>query len=165
MRHALSMALQAFEGAMVIVSHDRHLLKSVTDEYVIVEGGAAKPFDGDLEDYSQWLKTREQAQDSAAKATEDKPASRKDSRKLEAEKRKQLQPLKKVMDQHEKSLEKWMTQLAALEKQLADPDIYAEENKDELKALLLKKRDVDAAVEETELAWMEASEAYEAAMC
>ncbi|PID45928.1 MAG: ABC transporter ATP-binding protein [Proteobacteria bacterium] len=162
MRHALSMALQDFTGAMVIVSHDRHLLKSVTDEYVIVEGGAARPFDGDLEDYSQWLKTREQAQVSALGAT-NKPTSRKDKRKQEAEQRKQLQPLKRVMEQHEKTLDKLMAQSAALEKQLANPDIYAEENKNTLKELLLKKRDVDASVEEAELAWMEASEAYESA--
>ena len=164
MRHALSMALQAFEGAMVIVSHDRHLLKSVTDEYVIVDGGEAKPFDGDLNDYSQWLKTREQAQQSELKAFEDKPANRKDKRKQDAEQRKQLQPLKRVMDQHEKALDKLIVQSDELEKQLADPDIYSEDNKDKLKTLLLKKRDVDASVEGTELAWMEASEAYEQAM-
>lgn len=165
MRHALSMALQAFEGAMVIVSHDRHLLKSVTDAYVIVDEGQAKPFDGDLDDYSQWLKTKEQAQTRAVADTADKPASRKDKRKQDAEQRKQLQPLKRVVDKHEKALDKLIEQSAALEKQLADPDIYSEEQKDALKALFLKKRDVDAGIEVEEAAWLEASEAYEQAMC
>ena len=69
------------------------------------------------------------------------------------------------MDQQEKKLEKLTKQSADLEKSLADPDIYAEDNKDSLKALLLKKRDVDAEVELVEMAWMEASEEYEQAMC
>ena len=68
------------------------------------------------------------------------------------------------MDQHEKALDKLTIQSGELEKQLADPDIYLEDNKDKLKALLLKKRDVDAEIEEAELAWMDASEAYEQAM-
>jgi len=163
MRHALSMALQGFEGAMVIVSHDRHLLKTVTDEYVMVDEGTAKPFDGDLEDYSQWVKTREQVRNSVSGV--DKPANRKDKRKLEAEQRKQLQPLKKVMDQHEKQLDKLTQKASLLEKSLADPDIYSEANKEALKALLLKKRDIDAEIEVAEMAWMEASEEYEQAMC
>jgi len=163
MRHALSMALQGFEGAMVIVSHDRHLLKTVTDEYVMVDEGTAKPFDGDLEDYSQWVKTREQVRNSVSGV--DKPANRKDKRKLEAEQRKQLQPLKKVMDQYEKQLDKLAQKASILEKSLADPDIYSEANKEALKALLLKKRDIDAEIEVAEMAWMEASEEYEQAMC
>ncbi|RVU85514.1 ATP-binding cassette domain-containing protein [Leucothrix sargassi] len=164
MRHALSMALQAFDGAMVIVSHDRHLLKSVTDEYVIVEGGQAKAFDGDLDDYSKWLSQREKEL-AAVDRVEDKTVSRKDQRKQEAEMRKQLQPLKRIVEKHEKALDKWVEESAALEKQLADPDIYLDENKEALKKLLLKKRDVDAKVEETEAAWLEASEEYEQAMC
>lgn len=165
MRHALSMALQVFEGAMVIVSHDRHLLKSVTDEYVIVEGGFAKAFDGDLDDYSKWLSNREKELAAVGKVDEDKAVSRKDQRKHEAEMRKQLQPLKRIVDKHEKELDKLVEQSAKLEKQLADPDIYLDENKEALKSLLLKKRDVDASVENTEAAWLEASEEYEQAMC
>jgi len=165
MRHALSMALQVFEGAMVIVSHDRHLLKSVTDTYVIVEGGFAKEFDGDLDDYSKWLSNREKELAAVGKNDEDKTVSRKDQRKHEAEMRKQLQPLKRIVDKHEKELDKLVEHSAKLEKQLADPDIYLDENKEALKSLLLKKRDVDASVEKTEAAWLEASEEYEQAMC
>lgn len=162
MRHALSMALQAFEGAMVIVSHDRHLLKSVTDDLVLVDSGSATLFDGDLDDYSLWLKTREQANNSAK--ADDKPDNRKDKRKQNAEQRKQLQPLKRIVDQHEKELDTLSKRSAELEKQLADPDIYSEQNKEKLKALLLKKSEVDGQLEETELAWMEAAEEYEQAM-
>lgn len=162
MRHALSMALQAFEGAMVIVSHDRHLLKSVTDDLVLVDSGKATQFDGDLDDYSLWLKNREQAQ-STPKA-EDKPDNRKDKRKQNAEQRKQLQPLKRIVDKHEKEMDLLTKRAAELEKQLADPDIYSEQNKEKLKALLLKKSDIDGQLEETEMAWMEAAEEYEQAM-
>lgn len=162
MRHALSMALQAFEGAMVIVSHDRHLLKSVTDDLVLVDSGKATEFDGDLDDYSLWLKNREQAQ-STPKA-EDKPDNRKDKRKQSAEQRKQLQPLKRIVDKHEKEMDLLTKRAAELEKQLADPDIYSEQNKEKLKALLLKKSDIDGQLEETEMAWMEAAEEYEQAM-
>jgi len=162
MRHALSMALQAFEGAMVIVSHDRHLLKSVTDDLVLVDSGKATQFDGDLDDYSLWLKNREQAQ--STPKSEDKPDNRKDKRKQNAEQRKQLQPLKRIVDKHEKEMDLLTKRAAELEKQLADPDIYSEQNKEKLKALLLKKSDIDGQLEETEMAWMEAAEEYEQAM-
>lgn len=162
MRHALSMALQAFEGAMVIVSHDRHLLKSVTDDLVLVDSGKAIVFEGDLDDYSLWLKNREQAQN--APKTEDRPDNRKDKRKQNAEQRKQLQPLKRIVDKHEKEMDTLSKGSAELEKQLADPDIYSEHNKEKLKALLLKKSEVDGKLEEVELAWMEAAEEYEQAM-
>jgi len=162
MRHALSMALQAFEGAMVIVSHDRHLLKSVTDDLVLVDSGKATVFEGDLDDYSLWLKNREQAQN--APKTEDRPDNRKDKRKQNAEQRKQLQPLKRIVDKHEKEMDTLSKGSAELEKQLADPDIYSEHNKEKLKALLLKKSEIDGKLEEVELAWMEAAEEYEQAM-
>lgn len=162
MRHALSMALQAFEGAMVIVSHDRHLLKSVTDDLVLVDSGKATVFEGDLDDYSLWLKSREQAQN--APKTEDRPDNRKDKRKQNAEQRKQLQPLKRIVDKHEKEMDTLSKGSAELEKQLADPDIYSEHNKEKLKALLLKKSEIDGKLEEVELAWMEAAEEYEQAM-
>ncbi|WP_022950464.1 ATP-binding cassette domain-containing protein [Leucothrix mucor] len=162
MRHALSMALQAFEGAMVIVSHDRHLLKSVTDDLVLVDSGKATVFEGDLDDYSLWLKNREQAQN--APKTEDRPDNRKDKRKQNAEQRKRLQPLKRIVDKHEKEMDTLSKGSAELEKQLADPDIYSEHNKEKLKALLLKKSEIDGKLEEVELAWMEAAEEYEQAM-
>jgi ATP-binding cassette subfamily F protein 3 len=59
MRHALTMALQGFEGAMVVVSHDRHLLRTTTDDFYLVHGGRVEPFDGDLDDYHKWLGEQE----------------------------------------------------------------------------------------------------------
>mgnify|MGYP000619186585 FL=1 len=99
-----------------------------------------------------------------ASKTEDRPDNRKDKRKQNAEQRKQLQPLKRIVDKHEKEMDTLSKGSAELEKQLADPDIYSEHNKEKLKALLLKKSEIDGKLEEVELAWMEAAEEYEQAM-
>ena len=101
MRHALSVALQGFAGAMVIVSHDRHLLKTVTDELVIVHDGKAEEFDGDLDDYAKFINESNKQLVSASKEAalggnqddSEKGLSKKEQRQLEAQRRKQLQPL------------------------------------------------------------------------
>lgn len=104
MRQALTEALIDFEGALVVVSHDRHLIRSTTDDLYLVHDRKVEPFDGDLEDYQQWL-TDVQRQNSAAEST-DKPASannaqaRKDQKRREAELRTQTQPLRKKIAQY-----------------------------------------------------------------
>ncbi len=163
MRHALSIALQDFTGAMVIVSHDRHMLKTVTDELFIVDNKQVTAFSGDLNDYAQWLKDKEKAEQATAitPEAENKTLSRKEKRKLEAELRKKLQPLKRKVDQLEKQLDALSTQQKELENTLADPNIYTEENKQKLKKALLQKREIDTSLEDIEMQWMEASEDYE----
>ena len=163
MRHALSIALQEFQGAMVIVSHDRHMLKTVTDELLIVDSKQIIPFEGDLEDYAQWLKDKDKAEqaEAAPLEAESKTISRKEQRKLEAELRKKLQPLKRNVDKLEKQLDKLSSQQAELENTLADPNIYTEDNKEKLKKALLQKREIDKSLEDIEMQWMEASEDYE----
>lgn len=169
MRLALSMALQAFTGAMVIVSHDRHMLKTVTDKLLLVNDGKADEFDGDLDEYATWLQNRFKSMEQAKKPviteqTSHSAAGRKDQRREAAEKRKRLQPLKKKVDQLEKQLEKLTEKQAELESQLADASIYEEANKDQLKQCLADKAHIDTELEEVEMAWMEASETYETAM-
>ncbi len=164
MRHALSIALQDFKGAMVIVSHDRHMLKTVTDELLIVDGKKVIPFDGDLEDYAQWIKDKNKQEQQIEQMTEvvaDKAISRKEQRKLDAVLRKKLQPLKCKADTLEKQLEPLHAQQQQLEKLLADPSIYQDENKNKLKKALLEKITVDKKLEDIEMQWMEASEEYE----
>ena len=163
MRHALSIALQDFKGAMVIVSHDRHMLKTVTDELLIVDGKKVIPFDGDLEDYAQWIKdkNKQEQQLEQVSGVEDKTISRKEQRKLDAELRKKLQPLKRKADTLEKQLDPLHSQQQKLEKLLADPSIYQDENKNKLKKALLEKITVDKKLEDIEMQWMEASEEYE----
>ena len=169
MRLALSMALQEFTGAMVIVSHDRHMLKTVTDKLILVDSGKATEFTGDLDDYAVWLQNRFRDEEAASKSANEPAAAhsatgRKDQRRESAEKRKRLQPLKQKVDKLEKEMDKLNQRKTALEAQLSEPDIYSEANKNTLTQLLLDKSTVDTQLEEIELAWMEASETYETAM-
>ncbi len=163
MRQALAVALQDFTGAMIIVSHDRHLLRVSTDELLLVDGGAISGFDGSLDDYPAWL-ARRNSTAAAGKATE--PGAERDrraERRAAARRRQALQPLKKKLQQAEEELEALQQQQAELELQLADNDLYQPENRERLKALMQEKQSVDRACEAQELAWMEAAEALEAA--
>jgi ATP-binding cassette subfamily F protein 3 len=166
MRHALSVALQGFAGAMVIVSHDRHLLKTVTDELVIVHDGKAEVFDGDLDDYAVFIKEafkkEEAPSDDGIPVT--KELSKKEQRQLDAERRRQLQPLSSKLKKLEKQLDELTEKTDQLEKVLADPDIYLEENKENLKKTLLTKSESDKALQSVESDWMDVSEEYETAM-
>jgi ATP-binding cassette, subfamily F, member 3 len=141
MREAIVMALQEFEGAIVIVSHDRHLLSSCTDEFYLVAHGRVAPFDGDLADYYQWL--QQDARQSNNSSQADAPASgnviRKDQKRLEADLRNLLRPLKQKVEKLEQQQQKLTEQLASIEQQLADADIYSAERKAELTALLAKQ--------------------------
>jgi ATP-binding cassette subfamily F protein 3 len=160
MRHALSVALQDYQGAIVVVSHDRHLLRSVTDQLLLVAGGKVQPFDGDLDDYRLWLTEQKRVDDKTA--TETAPVvSRKDQRKLDADRRQKHKPLFDALKKAEIAVEKYHNEQRQLEHQLADPDIYAESEKVRLKQLLEKKVQVDKALDEAETAWMEAEEKIE----
>ncbi|MEH6457856.1 MAG: ATP-binding cassette domain-containing protein [Cocleimonas sp.] len=170
MRHALSVALQGFSGAMVIVSHDRHLLKTVTDELIIVHDHKAEPFDGDLDDYAIFINQANLLAKAASinSATDDgienqtvAGLSRKEQRQKDAERRKQLQPLMNKLKKSEQRLDELSVKQEVLEKQLADPDIYLEEEKESLKKVLFDKTKVDKELNEVEAHWMELSEEIE----
>ena len=165
MRHALSVALQGFAGAMVIVSHDRHLLKTVTDELVIVHDGKAEAFDGDLDDYAKFIADAIKQSESinADDTSAFKEPSRKEQRQQEAMRRKELQPLKNKLNKLEKQLDELTEKQSTLEELLADPDSYLEENKEILKKNLLEKSKIDKTLETVEADWMEISEEYETA--
>jgi ATP-binding cassette subfamily F protein 3 len=162
MRDALSVALQGFEGAMVIVSHDRSLLSSVTDKWLLVADGRVSEFDGDMDDYARWLSQRRNAIGNT-NADAARAPSRKDQRRNDAEQRQKLQPLKKELQKIEARMEKLTQEKAALEQQLADPAIYDTANKDQLKALLLRQSELQKTLAETEAAWLELSERLEGA--
>ncbi len=170
MRHALNLALQDFEGAMLIVSHDRHLLRSVCDRFVLVAGGRAEPFDGDLDDYARWMVAyRRQPVAPATMVSassvvkKDSAADRRQQRQQEAEWRKRLKPLRNKVSQHEKRLEQLQGEQKILETQLADAAIYSAENKSELNALLADQVRVKKQLAEAEEQWMEAAEMLETA--
>ncbi|EIJ35708.1 ATP-binding cassette domain-containing protein [Thiothrix nivea] len=174
MRLALSIALQEFVGAMVIVSHDRHMLKTVTDKLLLVDAGKATEFEGDLDDYTIWLQTRFRREEDESRRGEppcspNPPAAhtsagRKDQRRESAEKRKQLQPLKRKVDKLEAEMDKLNQQKHLLEELLGDPELYTEGHKTKLKQILQDKATLDARLETVEMEWMEASEEYDAAM-
>ncbi|MBE7928263.1 ATP-binding cassette domain-containing protein [Pseudomonas saudiphocaensis] len=163
MRLALTLALQDFEGAVLVVSHDRHLLKSTTDEFLLVAEGRVVEFEGDLEDYARWLadyRVRQQpvtAADSAAEKTDKRML-----RQAAAALRQQLAPLKRQAEKHEKDLAGVHEKLALVEERLADAAIYDASRKDELRDLLARQAELKASESTLEEAWMEALEALEA---
>jgi len=166
MRQALTEALIDFEGALVVVSHDRHLLRSTTDDLYLVHDGKVEAFDGDLEDYQQWLSDLQKQ--TAAAAAEPKAESgnsaqaRKDQKRREAELRTQTQPLRKQIEKLEKQMEKLNGQLADAENKLADSAIYDQSRKADLTAALQQQAEAKSALEECEMAWLDAQEQLEA---
>ncbi len=164
MRHALNLALQGFEGALILVSHDRHLLRTVADTLWLVEGGRAVPYQGDLEDYRRWLADRRQ-QDEAQPAVasgEHTSSARRDRRRQEARQRQVLQPLRAKLSKLDAELERLSAEKSGLEERLADPGLYAESEKDRLRDLLLERARMERALEQTESAWLDTSERLEA---
>ena len=167
MRQALAVALQDFSGAMVIVSHDRHLLRVSSDQLMLVHDTRVDDFPQSLDDYPKWLseQSRQAVADSRHTGNsgdvENSAVARKDKKRQEAEQRKRLQPLRKRVTQAETKLEALQRTRAELERQLADPEIYSEPNKRKLQDCLLEKADVDKQCEVVETEWMLASEELE----
>ena len=162
MRLALTMALQDFAGAVLVVSHDRHLLKSTTDEFLLVADGRVQEFDGDLEDYARWLidfRLRQQPGSSSEPAADktDKRAQRQAAAAL----RQQLAPHKREADKLEKALGQLHEQLASVEAKLGDGAIYEAARKDELRDALAEQAKLKSREGELEEAWMAALEQLE----
>ena len=167
MRHALTMALQEFEGAVIIVSHDRHLLRNTVNEFLLVANGSVSEFDGDLDDYYKWLlQQRQQAaaeEKSAAPESGDVKVDKKGQRQQSAAQRQQLKPLTNKLKSLESQMEKCQTRLSAIEAQLADSTIYEDGNKTKLKELLAEQGNLQSQLDEAEENWLMVSEEIEAA--
>lgn len=161
-REALVSALNAFDGAVILISHDPHLIELAADRLWLVADGTCKPFDGDLEAYRRLLLERaREARRAAAPAKADGP-SRKDERRAAAEVRAQLAPLRKKAQDAEKVLERLHKKQKDLQDKLADPKLY-DGPADKVKALQMDLGKVEKQVAEAELVWLEAHEALEAA--
>ncbi|ATR85535.1 ABC transporter ATP-binding protein [Pseudomonas sp. HLS-6] len=162
MRLALTMALQEFSGAVLVVSHDRHLLKSTTDEFLLVADGKVDTFDGDLDDYTRWLAEYRQrnAPVSSAPANADK-TDKKAQRQAAAALRQQLAPHKREAEKLERELGTVHEQLAKVEASLGDSALYEAARKDELRELLARQGQLKGREAELEEAWMEALEVLE----
>ena len=166
MRQALATALQEFSGAMVIVSHDRHLLRVTCDRLIMVHDQSAEDFPLSLDDYPKWLndqnKIAQNPEDEIqTTSTENNAASKKDKKRLQAEQRKKLQPLKNKIKKAETELDKLHARQSELEQQLADPEIYADNNKQKLQDCLNEKVEIDKQSDTVENTWMEATEELE----
>ncbi|WJM97739.1 ATP-binding cassette domain-containing protein [Pseudomonas defluvii] len=162
MRLALTMALQEFSGAVLVVSHDRHLLKSTTDEFLLVADGKVDTFDGDLDDYTRWLAEYRQrnAPASSAPANADK-TDKKAQRQAAAALRQQLAPHKREAEKLERELGTVHEHLAKVEASLGDSALYEAARKDELRELLARQAQLKGREAELEEAWMEALEVLE----
>ena len=163
MCHALTSALQEFEGAVIVVSHDRHLLRNTVDELLLVDNGSVSPFDGSLDDYRQWLLSRnrelgDKPQSASTAPVVDKKKARQDA----AAKRAKLAPLNNEIKKLERTLQKVAEQLQAIEAQLADTSLYDEANKQQLKTLLAEQARLQTENNTAEEAWLELQEQLEA---
>ncbi|MCT8574705.1 ABC transporter ATP-binding protein, partial [Glaesserella parasuis] len=171
MRQALTEALTQYEGSLVIVSHDRHLLRSTVNEFYLVHDGKVEEFNGDLEDYQKWLnelnaqlECAKKADNSTACNNENSAVNRKEQKRQEAELRQQAAPLRKKLTQLEKELEKLTASLTTLEETLASPEIYDAENKAKLTDILVKQVATKKQLEEVEMEWLEVQEQLEVLM-
>jgi len=159
MRHALSMALQDYRGALIVVSHDRHLIRSVTDKLIFVDEGTVQVFSGDLDDYQHWVEDKKNI-NNTEKAIEE-GVSRKDQRRLEAEKRKKLKPLRDILLKVEKTVDQFHREQTEIEQALSDATIYQEAQKEQLKKILKRKGELDLLVQGAENRWLEITEEME----
>jgi len=180
-REALTMALAQFEGTLVVVSHDRHLLRATTDQFIIVADGKLQPFDGDLDDYKEWLfqtklgkgtevlpaasRDAKATAPAVAAASIVPPADRKEQKRLEAEERQRLAALKKPIENRIKRLEEQMAKLntkkAEIDARLLEPSIYEADKKDELKNLVADQAFCVRDLGTLENEWLELQEQLE----
>ncbi len=167
MRHALTMAIQEYQGALVIVSHERHLLKACCDDFLLVADGRAQAFNGDLDDYADWLRQWRAAQEARPAVVEKKPVpaapAAAAAAPVPAKKGVAInKEARKAFEKAEKQLTAQQAQLRALEQQLAEADIYASGRKAELEACLRDKAAIEAALPALEEEWLRLSELLEA---
>lgn len=157
MRQAIVMALQDFEGAIILIAHDRYLLESCVDEFFLVGQGKVADFNGDIDDYHQWLHQDKKA--STASTSDKSPTvDKKAQRQQQAELRKKAAPLKKQVDKINKQMEKLQTELDEVEAILADGDIYQSDDKAELSRLLKLQAQLSDDIAEYEMQWLDLEE-------
>ncbi|MBT9290085.1 ABC-F family ATP-binding cassette domain-containing protein [Prosthecodimorpha staleyi] len=164
-REALVQALADYDGAVILISHDRHLVEATVDRLLIVADGTVSAFDGDMDDYKKFIldrASREARQDNASGAAEAPKLSAQDRRRIAATLREQMAPLRKKIREAEQRIEKLQGELAKLDRDLADPALFT---KDPARGTRLSKQraDTEKAIAETEEAWLTMSAEYEAA--
>ncbi len=162
MVHALTRALQEYGGALILVSHDRHLLNNTVDEFLVIRGGQVEFFDGSLDDYEKMVMDgSSKARDGAPKASNAVAAKQnndsKEKRQLSAQAREQLKPLREKIRKLEQQLEKEQKQITTLEQQLTDPTLYEEASKAKLAKLVQQQGELKRQLALTEESWLQAT--------
>ncbi len=171
MRHALTVALQAFTGAVVLVTHDRHLLGNTVDELLLVHDGCVDEYKDDIAAYQKWVLNRESVSAQPEEQnppvtvsdvnTDSKDANRKEQRKASAASRAKLQPLKKSITRIERKLAECQQRMTELEERLADSSLYEAENKTELDDVLFDQAKQSQQHGELEEQWLELQQELE----
>ncbi|HET6565993.1 MAG TPA: ATP-binding cassette domain-containing protein, partial [Xanthomonadales bacterium] len=168
MRQALSLALADFEGALIVIAHDRHLLRSVCDELLIVHDGIVEPFDQTLDDYPAWLAQQEKSQaanssePATASSQENAKLNKKEQRQLEARRREALKPLLQKVKKAEETMSKARMEIELIEKKLHDDTLYSDPTRrEELTELVQRQGQARQQLAQAEEAWLEASEELE----
>jgi ATP-binding cassette subfamily F protein 3 len=147
MRDALTIALEDYTGAVVLVSHDRSLIRAVADELWLVADGEARLFDGDLEDYKRWIETR-RPREAATQARQEKP-------RTQSAPRTSRKALQSKQNKLETALATAQAALATVNQQLADPATYASPDRDKISELNASHASLEAKVAELEESWLE----------
>ncbi len=168
-REALTMALAQFEGTLILVSHDRHLLRATSDQFMLVADGTIRPFDGDLDDYRDWLLQQAAAKRNAAVASHAAEAApsvnRKDQRRAEADERQRLSVLRKPLTKELEKVEKRMAVLqddkTTVDAFMAESSSYEEANKSKLMEMLKRQGEVTSELDQLEERWLELQEQIE----
>jgi ATP-binding cassette subfamily F protein 3 len=174
-REALTLALAQFEGTLIVVSHDRHLLRATTEEFIIVADGRLQPFDGDLDDYKNWLFKTKLGKGTEAAALPVKAAApvvtlapavdRKEQKRADAEERQRIAALKKPIENRIKRVEEQMAKLnakkAEVDARLLEPAIYEADKKEALKTLVADQAFLTRDLGELEMEWLELQEKLE----
>jgi len=161
MRHALTKALAEYDGSMVLVSHDRTLLRTVCDDFLLVADGVAKPFDGDVDDYLVWLEERRNREAAArvdVQAVEDKAArlAARDADKADRQARLQRRrPLVKELEQLERKLGNWQNEKKLLDERMADPGLYTSGDSELVQSLLKRQGELAQSIDAGEERWLE----------
>jgi len=163
MRHALTVARQGYEGAVIVVSHDRHLLRNTVDEFLVIADGRLQEWDGDLDDYRTLVFNQHPLTNASDPETDksNKP-DRKEERRLAAQRREAERPLRNRISKLEKSMEAKQAELNKLTSALADPALYEGEQNEKIQRLLQEQGALKSELEDIEMEWLEANEELEA---
>ena len=165
MRHALTLALQDYEGGVILVSHDRALLRATCDEFILVADGSAEPFESDLEGYSAWLNEQRLKEKQATQLIVENKPNKNDRAANKIERQARIaarRPLLKEIEQLDNNIAQWHIEKTKCDERLNDSALYATNDKTELQQLLKKQSELSSQIETAEMRWLELHELLEA---